>query len=88
MIHCSVLEQYHDRQIIMNYYDHEETLYKRDGLDFDNIKVTDTTIDIIKNESILLSIYLHDYLHLCINTEFQNYYTLKNTNSQLDIYFP
>jgi hypothetical protein len=84
----SMLAYYQNRQVILNYYQDEDLLYKRDGFYFHTIKVTEIAIIFTKKDGPDITIDRKDYPHAYINTDFQNYYTLKNNTDVLEIYFP
>lgn len=84
----SALTNYQNRQVILNYYQDEDLLYQRDGFHFSSIQLTETALTFIKSDGIAITIELKTYPHSYINTAFQNYYTLKNNQNVLEIYFP
>jgi hypothetical protein len=83
-----VLEIYQNRQVILNYYQDEELLIQRDGFFFHSIKQTIDSLTFFKNDGTTQSINLKEYPTNFINTDFQNYYTLRNQTDKLEIYFP
>ncbi|MFP7297159.1 hypothetical protein [Neobacillus niacini] len=83
----SVLSNYQNRQVILNYYQ-EDMMVQRDGFHFQSIQVTGSHLTFSKTDGKLVKIELKNYPHAFINTDFQNYYTLRNKKSSLDIYFP
>ena len=84
----AALTNYQNRQVILNYYQDEDLLYKRDGFYFVCIQLTNSALIFVKNDGISITIELKDYPQFSINTDFQNYYTLKNNQNVLEIYFP
>ncbi|PAE44506.1 hypothetical protein [Bacillus sp. 7884-1] len=84
----SVLSNYENRQVILNYYQDEDMMVKRDGFHFQSIQVTESALIFTKIDGTLVKIDIKDYPHHSINTDFQNYYTLRNHEIHLDIYFP
>jgi hypothetical protein len=84
----STLTTYQNRQVILNYYQDDDLLYKRDGFNFLSIQLTDSTLLFLKKDGTIEAIDLKDYQYTCINTDFQNYYTFKNDFERLEIYFP
>lgn len=82
------LEQYSNRQVVLNYYIDEE-LVQRDGLDFQSIIVTDREIKFLNDEKVKATIDLSQYKTFEASKEFfKNYFALKNGTSTLGIYFP
>ena len=82
------LNQYKNRQAVLNYYEDEE-LVQRDGLDFESIHVTDDEIQFLIGEKVKESIDLSKYKTFERSTEFfKNYFELKNGVNILRIYFP
>jgi hypothetical protein len=84
----SILSNYQNRQVILNYYQDEEMMVQRDGFHFQSIQVTDSALIFTKIDRALVKIEIKNYPHASINTDFQNYYTLRNHENHLDIYFP
>jgi hypothetical protein len=84
----SVLSNYQNRQVILNYYQDEEMMVQRDGFHFQSIQVTESALIFAKIDGTLVKIDIKNYPLASINTDFQNYYTLKNKKGHLDIYFP
>jgi hypothetical protein len=84
----SALTNYQNRQVILNYYQDEDLLYERDCFHFVSIQLTETALTFIKSGGISFTIELKDYPQVYINTDFPNYYTLKNNQNLLEIYFP
>lgn len=84
----SVLTNYQNTQVILNYYQDEDLLYKREGFHFVCIQLTESALIFIKSDGMAVTIELKDYPQSYINTDFQNYYTLKNSEYRMDIYFP
>ena len=44
----SILSNYQNRQVILNYYQDEEMMVQRDGFHFQNIQVTDSALSLQK----------------------------------------
>jgi hypothetical protein len=84
----STLTTYQNRQVILNYYQDDNLLYKRDGFDFLSIQLVDSTLLFLKKDGTSEAIDCKDYPFICINTDFQNYYTFRNEAERLEIYFP
>lgn len=82
------LNQYKNRQAVLNYYEDEE-LVQRDGLDFETIHVTDEEIQFLIGEKVKEAIDLSKYKTFERSNEFfKNYFELKNGVNILRIYFP
>lgn len=82
------LDQYINRQAVLNYYIDEE-LVQRDRLDFQTIIVTDQEIKFLNDDKIKATIDLSQYKTFEPSKEFfKNYFALKNGTSTLGIYFP
>jgi hypothetical protein len=86
--HLGCFETYKNRQVIVNFYDDEDGLLKRDGFYFDGIAVTPDSLTFFKNNSEINQINLKNYRTYIINTDFQNYFTLRNNNQWIEVYFP
>ncbi len=84
----TILQTYQNRQVILNYYQDEELLIKRDGFHFHSIKQTKDILTFFKNDGTTHTINLKEYPTNNINTDFQNFYTLRNQTDKLEIYFP
>jgi hypothetical protein len=84
----TLLTNYQNRQVILNYYRDEDMMVKRDGFHFQSIQVTESALIFTKIDGRLVKIDIKDYPLAYINTDYQNYYTLRNHDNHLDIYFP
>ena len=85
----AVLTEYQNRQVILNYYCDEDYLYDRYGFNFKTIEVTLDALSFIKEDgSEQHEILLKEYPETYINSDFQHYYTLRNGENRIDIYFP
>ncbi|WP_169803647.1 hypothetical protein [Neobacillus niacini] len=84
----SILTNHQNRQVILNYYSEDEMLYQRDGFHFQTIQITKTALVFTKKDGTNYSIEKQHYPLAYIKTDFQNYYTLKNNQGWLDVYFP
>ncbi|WNS73573.1 hypothetical protein RRV45_11625 [Bacillus sp. DTU_2020_1000418_1_SI_GHA_SEK_038] len=83
-----VLAEFQHCQVILNFYDEDDFLWKREGFHFDTIDVTDDHLIFSRKNDINYTIYLQEYPNYFINRAFQHYYTLRNQSCKLDIYFP
>ncbi|WP_077214847.1 hypothetical protein [Bacillus dakarensis] len=82
------LTQYQNRQVVLNYYE-EDCLYDRQGFNFKRIMVTRDNLTFIKHDgSPEQKILLKEYPEKYIKDDFRNYYTIKNGENRIDIYFP
>ncbi|MEH7112283.1 hypothetical protein V7124_07860 [Neobacillus niacini] len=79
---------YQHRQVILNYYQDEDILYKRDGFYFLTIQVTDSALTFLMKDSTFTTIDLTEYPLVFMSADFQNYYILRNSLEKLEIYFP
>jgi hypothetical protein len=84
----SVFEEYQNRQVILNYYQKDDFLWKRDGFYFQSIILTDDELIFSKENDSILTIPLKEYSNLTINSDFQNYYIFRSVSDRLEIYFP
>ncbi|MCM3569537.1 hypothetical protein [Neobacillus mesonae] len=84
----TIFEDYHHRQVVLNYYQDEDFLWKRDGFHFAAIQVKDRTLVFIKENGPAVQIMLNDYQTSSISTDFQDYFIFRNGKDRLEIYFP
>jgi hypothetical protein len=88
IIDYSCFIQYKDRQVVLNYYQDDDFLWKRDGFCFDSIQLTNGQLLFIKNDSTLETINLAEFEWAVVNTDFPNCYMFQNGMDILEIYFP
>lgn len=88
MIDFAVFESYHNRQVILNYYNAEDYLWNRDGFHFDSIQLFNEHLLFRKKDGNNLTISLKHYDTIAKDSEFQNYYILRKGEERLEIYFP
>ncbi|MEY2194478.1 hypothetical protein AB7942_17310 [Neobacillus sp. BF23-41] len=81
-------ECYHNRQVILNYYNDEDFLWKRDGFQFDSIQLLNEQLIFMKRDGNYITILLKKYDTCAKNIDFQNYYILNKGEDRLEIYFP
>ncbi|MEH7501069.1 hypothetical protein V7152_03350 [Neobacillus drentensis] len=84
----TVFESYQNRQVILNYYNDEDYLWKRDGFHFNSIRLLNEQLLISKKDGNILTLSLKYYDTVASNSEFQNFYILRNGEERLEIYFP
>ena len=84
----SIFESYRNRQVILNYYQDEDFLWKRDGFHFDSIQFGSNQLQFIKGSDSIISVPINDYKTAVINTQFPNFFILRNGEDRLEIYFP
>jgi hypothetical protein len=84
----SIFETYHDRQVILNYYQDEDFLWKRDGFFFKTIQLTRDSLLFLKENGASIQIPLKEFSLFTVNSDFQNYYFFRNGTNRLEIYFP
>ncbi|WML26937.1 hypothetical protein [Neobacillus sp. OS1-33] len=87
-IDFGVFESYHNRQVILNYYDDEDFLWKRDGFHFHSIQLLNDQLIFSKKDGNTLTISLKNYDTVARNNDFQNYFTLGKGEARLEIYLP
>lgn len=83
-----VLSEFCRGQVILNYYEMDDFLYKREGFHFDSIVVTDAELVFNRKDDLQYTISLKEYPAYFINSDFQHYFTLRSSSGKLDIYFP
>ena len=88
MMDLAVFAGYHNRQVILNYYDDEDFLWKRDGFHFHSIQLLNNQLLFSKRDGNILTISLKNYDTVARNNDFQNYYLLRKGEARLEIYFP
>ena len=84
----AVFESYKNRQVILNYYDAEDFLWKRDGFQFISLQLINGELSFIKKDGNNVTIPLKSYETVAKNSDFQNYYIFRNGEERLEIYFP
>jgi hypothetical protein len=84
----SILEEYHNRQTVLNYYHDDDFLWKRDGFYFQSIVLTDEDLIFRKENESIITIPLKGYTSFTINSDFQNYYFFRSGSDRLELYFP
>lgn len=84
----AIFANYQHRQVILNYYQDEDFLYKRDGFHFQTIQVTDSALTFLKKDGTFTTINLNEYPLVSMNPDFQNYFILRNNLDKLEVYFP
>lgn len=85
----TILEGYYNQQVILNYYNVDDFLWKRDGFHFDSIQLINEKLLLFsKEDGHYLTIPLENYETIACNNEFQNYFILRNGEERLEIYFP
>lgn len=84
----SIFENYHDRQVVLNYYEDEDFLWKRDGFHFDKIQFLNGVLLFTKKDGKTFSISIKDYETVSLNTDFQNYFMLRKGCDRMEMYFP
>ncbi|MEH6905382.1 hypothetical protein [Neobacillus drentensis] len=88
MMDLAVLAGYHNRQVILNYYDDEDFLWKRDGFHFHSIQLLNDQLIFSKKDGNTLPISLKNYDTFARNNDFQNYFILRKGEARLEVYFP
>ncbi|MEH7393499.1 hypothetical protein [Bacillus sp. JJ1474] len=86
--HLGVLAEFIQGQVILNYYEDDDFLWKREGFHFDSILVTNEQLIFKRKDGFKYTICLQEYPDFFINSAFQHYFTLRKTSGKLDIYFP
>ncbi|GHH96893.1 hypothetical protein [Neobacillus kokaensis] len=84
----TIFEEYRNRQVVLNYYQDDDFLWKRDCFHFESIQVDIRKLIFFKKNGIIVEIPLMEYTSAVINNDFQNYYIFKNGTDRLEIYFP
>ncbi|MEQ6388474.1 hypothetical protein RZN22_04005 [Bacillaceae bacterium S4-13-58] len=82
-----ILKSYHDRQVVLNYYDDRE-LVERKGFTFSRVKLTEKEILFCIPNGIDYQIPTSSHVSFQRNSQFPNYYELFFSNSRIEIYFP
>ncbi|WML56216.1 hypothetical protein [Neobacillus sp. PS2-9] len=84
----SIFESYRNRQVILNYYQDGDFLWKRDGFHFELIQIGTEQLLFLKGNDSTISVPINDYKTAVINTQFPNFFILRNGEDRLEIYFP
>ncbi|WP_147535213.1 hypothetical protein [Bacillus marasmi] len=84
------LSHYQNRQVVLNYYDEEDFLWKRDGFEFDSLEVSIENLSFIKRSNNVLIITFKDYPYLLRDNDYQDYFILQSNNfrKRIELYFP
>jgi len=82
------IKTYHDRQVVLNYYDDDDFLYKRDGLAFATIQIDEQFVSFTKNKHIAYQLSLNEYPCFKVLTDFNHHYLFFNVSNHVDVYFP
>ena len=88
MENLAVFDGYNNRQVILNYYDAEDFLWKRDGFHFISLHLINGELSFIKKDGNNITIPLKNIDTVAKNSDFQNYYILRKGEERLEIYFP
>jgi len=80
-------EKYRDRQVILNYYEEDDFLWRREGFHFTSIKVDHEQI-IFKRKQGAVIVSLEEFPNVLKNHDFLNFYTFYDLNRRLEMYFP
>ncbi|MGG3564851.1 hypothetical protein ABES03_24945 [Neobacillus rhizosphaerae] len=84
----SIFESYCNRQVILNYYQDEDFLWKRDGFDFESIQFGSEQLLFLKGNDGTILVPIYEYKTAVINTQFPNFFIFRNGADRLEIYFP
>jgi len=83
-----ILEDYHSRQVVLNYYQDDDFLWKRDGFCFDKVKLSGGCLVFSKKDGKDTKICVNEFPVKVVNSQFPNYYIFQNGSNRLEIYFP
>lgn len=83
----TTLENFNNRQIIINEYANEE-LINRNGFFFKEITVTSCKIRIYKNNQLLYELSIPENFHFWKDGTFPNYFVMEWEAFRTEIYFP
>lgn len=84
----SCFAEYRNRQIVLNYYQDDDFLWKRDGFHFESVKLAEEKLIFLKKDGQVAAVHLGDFDEVVINTDFPNYYICRKYSDRLEIYFP
>ncbi|MBO0961121.1 hypothetical protein J1P26_15575 [Neobacillus sp. MM2021_6] len=85
----TIFEGYKNRQVILNYYQDDDYLWKRDGFHFASIQLANEKLLFLKKDGSTSQIALQEYKTMASNSDFQNYYVFHyDVHTRLEIYFP
>lgn len=82
------IKTYHDRQVVLNYYDEDDFLHQRDGLYFNSIQIDEELILFMKDKQVAYQLSRNEYPHFKVLTDFNHHYLFYNDLYHVDIYFP
>lgn len=80
---------YRNRQVILNYYQEKDLLWKREGFHFNTMKVEHNPIIFNRDQEVII-IPVEKYPTITKNKDFQNYYIFSEPKNsyRLEMYFP
>jgi len=80
--------KYRNRQVVLNYYDNDEFLFKREGFFFDSIEIKENHLNFSQKDTYIFSLSLIDFPASRIMSDFANHYAIYNNYNVIYIYFP
>lgn len=80
--------KYRNRQVVLNYYDNDDSLFEREGFFFDSIQIKENQLKFVQNDTYIFSLSLIDYPESKIMLDFANHYAIHNNYYVIYIYFP
>lgn len=83
-----LIKTYHDRQVVLNYYDEDDFLHRRDGLFFDTVEIDNQFISFMKEGKAAYQISLEKYPEYKVLNDFNHHYLFYNETHHVDVYFP
>jgi hypothetical protein len=83
-----VLEAFKNRQVVLNYYCDDDYLVKREGFSFQSLKLSYGSLVFTKKDETNFRITIENYPEVYKESQFPNFYVLRNNTDRLEIYFP
>lgn len=84
----TILKKYRCRQVVLNYYIDDDFLERREGFYVEEMHIGKNGLSFRRGNEEDISISFEDFPIFTVNSDFQNYYVLKNGSKRLEIYFP
>ncbi len=86
----TIFDGYKDRQVVLNFYEDEDVLFQRDGFHFHSLEFLSESEELLftKMDGSCCTITIKNYSDRYIDSQFPNYFVLRNGSERMDIYFP
>ena len=82
------IKKYKNRQVVINYYDKDDSLCERYGFHFDLIQADNERVTFLKQNEMIYSFSLSEFPENKIMNHFADYFAFYNKQNKLYVYFP